>query len=162
MHANLQSVVSNSPMQKRVIGFTLLESLIAISIAAILLAVAAPSFTGAIANHRVKAAATDIHMALLKARSEATSHNTNVIITPVGGVWGSGWQTMRGVVVIENHGVFKGVAISANTATAVTYRSSGRVLGAVDFTVTSESLGTVKRCVSVDLSGRPYVKEGTC
>jgi len=160
IQANSQPLISNCSLQKRTGGFTLIELMIAIAIVAILLTVAAPSFSQAIANHRVKAAATDIHMSLLKARSEATLRNTNVTITPDGGGWAVGWIVARGAVVIENHGPSKGVTIS-NPGT-VTYRSSGRVQGSVALTVASESVSTVIRCVTADLSGRPYVKEGAC
>lgn len=160
IHANPQSVLGNFLARKSGDGFTLLELLVALAIVAILLTLAAPSFTTTIANHRVKSAASDIHMALLKARSEATSHNASVTITPNSGDWKEGWVVRRGGVTIDNHDPLKGVTIS--DPGTVTYRSSGRVLGGVAFTVTSETVSTTQRCVSVDLSGRPYVKEGAC
>lgn len=140
-------------------GFTLIELMISIAILSILLTLAAPSFTETIANHRVKAAASDLHMSMLKARSEAISRNTDVAISSAG--WESGWQVKRGDVVIENHDALKGVSIS--DPGTLTYRSSGRIKeDNFRFEIVSETVTSKKRCVSVDLSGRPYIKEGAC
>lgn len=140
-------------------GFTLIELMVSIAILSILLTLAAPSFKETIANHRVKAAATDLHMSMLKARSEAISRNTDVAISSPG--WESGWQVKRGDVVIENHDALKGVSIS--DPGTLTYRSSGRIKeGDIKFQIVSETVTSKKRCVSVDLSGRPYIKEGAC
>lgn len=149
-------------MRNPVSGFTLIELMVTIAVLAILLTLAAPSFKETIANHRVKAAASELHMTMIKARSEAISHNADVVISSISSTgWVSGWQVKRGDVVIENHGPLKGVSIT--DPGTLTYRSSGRIKeGDIRFEIVSESVAPKKRCISVDLSGRPYIKEGAC
>jgi type IV fimbrial biogenesis protein FimT len=154
-------------------GFTLIEMLVVVAVIAILSTVAMPSFTGIIARHRAKAAASDLHITLMKTRSEALKRNVNVKISPDAAGWQKGWrildETSTGCsagtpCVIDNFPEAKGVTITLGP-TNVLYQSSGRIQGtsAPSFLVTSSAIATVQRCVSASTSGRPYVKEGgTC
>jgi type IV fimbrial biogenesis protein FimT len=155
-------------------GFTLIELLVVIALIAILATVAMPSFTGVIARHRAKAAAGDLHLALIKTRSEALKRNVTVKINPNAAGWQKGWtvqdenSTVWGCssatpCVIESYPEAKGVTI-ANGPTSVEYQSSGRIKGstAPGFQITSVALASMQRCVSASTSGRPYVKEGAC
>jgi type IV fimbrial biogenesis protein FimT len=56
-------------------GFTLLELLIAISVAAIALAIAVPSFTGIITSNRLSATANELIGSLHQARMQAIKRN---------------------------------------------------------------------------------------
>lgn len=143
-------------------GFTLVEAMVVVSIIAILASLAAPSFSDFIASQRAKAVATDLYIALMKARSEAVKRNTNVTLSQKTGGWQNGWQIpdpSNASIILEDHGAIKGVTIS--TQANITYQSSGRVQGtsAPSFTITASG---ASRCVSVDLSGRPYVKASSC
>jgi len=71
-------------------GFTLIELIIVLAVLLIALSVAAPSFSQAIERRRLEAAANDIYLALLHARSQAIMQNKDVLIrlTRVGeGQW---------------------------------------------------------------------------
>jgi type IV fimbrial biogenesis protein FimT len=78
-------------------GFTLIELLVVISIAAIIMAIAVPSFNQLVGQQRVKAAANDFKSAVALARSEARKRGVNTSIRPIGktGIpWGTvddGW-----------------------------------------------------------------------
>ncbi len=79
-------------------GFTLVEMLVAISIAAILLAVAVPSFQGLIKRNATENLQSRLASALTAARSEAASRNIVTTIcssddgaTCVADKWSSGW-----------------------------------------------------------------------
>ena len=74
-------------------GFTLVELMVTLAIAAILLAVGMPSFSGIIKNQEIQAAARDFLAALNLARSEAIRRNTRVDLIPAqdGTDWGKGW-----------------------------------------------------------------------
>jgi type IV fimbrial biogenesis protein FimT len=78
-------------------GFTLIELLVVISIAAIIMAIAVPSFNQMVGQQRVKAAANDFKSAVALARSEARKRGVNTSIRPIGktGIpWGTvddGW-----------------------------------------------------------------------
>lgn len=139
-------------------GFTLIETMVVVAILGILATLAAPSFTQFIEGQRAKSAAADLYMALARTRSEALKRNTNVTLSPKSGGWKNGWE----IPGIEDHG-----AIGGNLAITgpddVTYRSSGRISGGTDveFGIAGDySLSS--RCVYLDLSGRPAVKEGGC
>lgn len=60
------------------VGFTLIELMVTIAVAAILLAVAVPSFRHLIISNRLTTAANDVVTALTVARSEAIKRNADV------------------------------------------------------------------------------------
>jgi len=74
-------------------GFTLVELMVTLAIAAILLAVGMPSFSGIIKNQEIQTAARDFLAALNLARSEAIRRNMRVDLVPAedGTDWGKGW-----------------------------------------------------------------------
>ena len=73
-------------------GFTLIEALIAVSILAILAAIALPSFRQQIVNNEVRAVAMELREALSRARSEAITRADTVSISRNGTKWASGWN----------------------------------------------------------------------
>lgn len=155
-------------------GLTLIELLVVISITGVLAAVAVPNFTEFIRTQRIKAITTELHVSLMKARSEAIKRNTDVTIAPItAGSWQSGWTIAdpnNPGTNIETQSSFKDVivtgmsgGVAATAPSSVIYQSSGRISGATapnfDIGATGSS---VKRCVSIDLSGRPFTKATTC
>lgn len=143
-------------------GFTLTELIIVIAIVAILVTVAAPSFTGIIANQRAKAVASDLYATLSFARSAAITRNTNVTVSPKSANWQNGWQVLDATsAVLDDRGAAVGITVSG-APTNVVYTPSGRMAAGVApsfiFTPTS---GTTTQCVSISLSGRPYMKPAT-
>ncbi len=150
------------------------ELLIVIVIIGILAALAAPSFSDLIKSQRMKSMASDLNASLTLARSEAIKRNRIVTLVPAtAGAWQNGWQVADpnpnpGIAgepaeVIEVHSAFTG--LTSTGPNDVTYRSSGRIQGddpsAFKFNISATGT-TAQRCVSVDLSGRPYVKDAAC
>ncbi|MBP0635025.1 GspH/FimT family pseudopilin [Cupriavidus sp. AcVe19-6a] len=142
-------------------GFTLPELLVAITITGILAAMAAPSFSSLIASQRAKAVASELFATLSRARSEAIARNAVVTLSPKAGDWKNGWQILdpaNVANVLDDRGSATGASITGPAN--VIYRASGRLQAgaAPSFLITATSGSTTTyQCVSVDLSGRPYM-----
>jgi type IV fimbrial biogenesis protein FimT len=81
------------------LGFTLIELIVTVSVAAILLAVAVPSYQTFVLNNRMAAQSNDFITALQLARSEAIKRGTRVSVCKsannasctTSGTWAQGW-----------------------------------------------------------------------
>jgi type IV fimbrial biogenesis protein FimT len=62
-------------------GFTLIEMMVVVALAAVLVAVAAPSFSDFLSKRRVEGVAAELVTDLQYARSEAVARNANVSVT---------------------------------------------------------------------------------
>ena len=146
-------------------GFTLAELLAVVAIMAVMATVAAPSLSELIASQRAKGAATDVFTALLRARSEAIKRNTEVSLAPkTAGSWGDGWSIAHpgnATIMLLDHGKVSGATISGPAAVA--YLPNGRIKGAAapEFDIQVGG-GKQRRCISVDLSGRPFQTSTAC
>jgi type IV fimbrial biogenesis protein FimT len=152
--------------RRRAHGFSMTELLIALAVAAILASLAVPAFNGMIASQRALVCASDLYVALAKTRSGALTLNNSVTLQAKAGGWNTGWQILDvNNNVLDDHAATAAVTIVAPAA--VTYGASGRLLtgSAVPVFAISTTNGTTVhlQCVSVTLSGRPYMKAAaTC
>lgn len=141
-------------------GFTLVEMMIVVTIVAILASLAAPSFRNLIESQRIRSASSDLYFSLARARSEAIKRNTDISLSSIGGNWASGWQISHPTTAgsfIEEHPSVANITIAGPAS--VTYQRSGRIQGGGSVTLTlSGQVDSNKRCVYVDVSGRPVVK----
>lgn len=95
-------------------GFTLIELMVTIAIAAILLSVAVPSFINLVVGSRLTTQANDLVAGVYAARSEAVKRNQNVSLCRAGsatatacagaGVW-EHWIVLAGVDTVVRRGV---------------------------------------------------------
>lgn len=146
-------------------GFTLVELMVVVFIAVMLAAIATPSMGRLIATQRVRAAAGDLHLALIRARSEAIKRNASVTLSPVGGSWGGGWAVMDPEnpdgPPLQNFPAPRGTTVTSSLGEVV-YNRHGRttLLGAERSFQVSAAREGVARCVLLEPSGRAAVKEG--
>ena len=149
-----------SPPRQR--GFTMTELAVTVTIAGILATVAVPSFKGIIATQRARTYASALYATLAKARSAALTLNGNVTLQPKAGGWQAGWQVLDfNNNVLDDYTAATGVNVPGGPA-AVTYSASGRLPAGSAVPIfqinTMSGSSTVHQCVSVDLSGRPYMQ----
>ena len=168
-------------------GFTVLELMITVSVAAVLATVAVPSFSSFMSNNRITAQANSFHSSILYARSEAVKRNVQVAmcgssnsaaVNPCGTAssgWTDGWLMFvddnengqrdgTEAIIKTNTGVTGGSTFSGNS-NVISYTNDGRV--------TTSSL-TFKLCdadnddkytreLTISPLGNPKVsKSGTC
>jgi type IV fimbrial biogenesis protein FimT len=150
---------------QRSLGFTLIELLITISVAAILMAIAAPSFRDLVAGQKIKTASYDVISALVFTRSEAIKRNANVSLVQGTGGWKNGWTIVTAdAITVSSHEAFSGLNIAGPTGSLV-YNRDGRITASagLTFDISSNVASSVQaRCITIDLSGLPKSKVGSC
>ncbi len=150
-------------------GFTLVELMITLVIAAILLTIAVPSFTSIIQNNRAAAQANEFLTALAVARSEAIKRGRTVTITAdTATEWADGWTTTSadGTTLYVNAGFDSGGSLTntGNVAT-VAFTSRGFLTGGLAIIFSStipDCTGDQLRTITIDPSGRSSVVTVAC
>jgi len=158
--------VTRSPTTRHQHGFTLLEMMAAVAVAAILVGVGVPSYQRFIAAQRVKTAVSTLNYTLLFARSEAIKRNAVVEVTPVGDCWQDGWEVRADGAVLARESGYPDlmIATAEDPGPSLSYNAEGRIEGdATPFQISSRGSDEVaQRCISLDLSGLPSVRTAAC
>lgn len=131
-------------------GFTLIELMIALVIAAIVLTLGLPGIMQWMQNSQIRTAAESVQNGLTKARIEAIRRNTLVefVLSNSGVAGGTGWtvQTANGNAVIESHP--DGVA-SRNVIFSAFPEGT--------WTVTFNGFGRVPNAPATNADGSPFL-----
>jgi type IV fimbrial biogenesis protein FimT len=144
-------------------GFTLIEMMVVVTIAAVMLGLGVPSFKSFIAGQRVKTAASDFASAAVYARSEAIKRNGEVGMVAAAGGWKDGWSVKAGTVTLSEQSAYPGLTMTS-AVTEIAYLGSGRLKEQTlvsSLQITGEG-GNPARCVSFELSGLPKSRLGNC
>jgi type IV fimbrial biogenesis protein FimT len=143
-------------------GFTLIEMMVAVVIAAILIVVGIPSFFDMIQRNSVSTTSNELIGALLYARSEAVRQETNVTFTPGANGWIVEANLDDGDVTILEH-VIDNSKISLTeqitTGETITYNSRGRATVAAGDSYDISFDGTLITRICINLTGRPHMKK---
>jgi type IV fimbrial biogenesis protein FimT len=161
-------------------GFTVLELMIVITIMAILASMAIPGFGYLAASTKVKGASTELFLALYRARAESVKRNRGVAVIATSGDednWQDGWTIVADGNndgdyvdtgggddrIVATQSALKRVTIAMDEDNVV-FRPNGRISGAApEFDVASDDPDfDLKRCVSADLTGKPYIRTTAC
>jgi type IV fimbrial biogenesis protein FimT len=169
----------HSRLTPRAAGFTLLELMVVVAIAAVLAAVAAPGMSTFIDNQRLRNGSFDLVSDLLLARSEAVTRNSVVVVSPSAtgsDGWSGGWSinlgSATGAVLTSRTGVppklrFAATNASAAAVSSLSFGADGRLIGAtpmrvaVTFTDPAPA-GVSPSCIVIDATGRAKADKGAC
>lgn len=153
-------------------GFTLIETMVAIAILAIVISIAAPSFTRMLQSNRAAVLSNELLGTLQIARSEALKRRTNVVLcrstagsnTCVNGTdWSSGWLLMQGNTVLRTWEPISGGTL-VGPSTGMTYQSNGltTLADGTQATFTITTAPTCSRTLQVSTTGNATVAAGGC
>lgn len=155
---------------RRSAGFTLIELMLAVAILVILLGIAVPAYQSAVADQKVRAAASTLHSALLLARAEAIKLNQTVTLRPAATEnWTQGWlitnpaSPANDAAALHRDRLDSAVTVTS-AAASLAFRASGRLTaaGGASFELESITDATKQRCVTIGLDGRPVTEKGGC
>lgn len=152
-------------------GFTLVELMVTVAILAILLAIAAPSFTGTIRDTGARAVAQQLVSALNLARSEAVMRRASVQVCPRNADatacepragWKSGWLVISGDTVIRAWDPLQGEGGVEADSQAITYDAQGRVARRTTLQVGVPCPDSQPFNVTINPVGRVFLSREAC
>ena len=152
-------------------GFTLIELMVTVTIAAILAALATPSFKSLIVRQRIKNASADLVSHLTLSRSEAIKQNSDVTIasTTNNNSWANGWSINSLGGTVGTHAAFVGLTISTGVggSSSLVFNRSGRLTASsasTTFQIGDATSGSavIGRCVRIGLAGLATSVDGSC
>lgn len=155
-------------------GFTLIELMVTLAVAAVLLSLAVPSFTEFIRSNRSEVQVSSLINSLNYARSEAVRRSANVRVSPItaGSDWQGGWRVWTDANSnnsfdagedLQNYPAFAGTAtLSSGAATGVTFDRLGNANAAVDFSYCLAGHARLERQIGVNALGRVRVDRTAC
>jgi type IV fimbrial biogenesis protein FimT len=149
-------------------GFTLIELLVVITVMAVLLGLAVPSFSNFIASQRVKTVAYDLTTAFVLARSEAVKRNADVTVAAASASdWTQGWTIKVGTTTLQQQQPVTGVTITkAASASAIpanfVYGASGRMTSGSGTQYLQINGASFSKCVKIDTTGIPSTQSVAC
>ena len=156
-------------------GFTIVELMVALSVLAILLALAVPSFTNATLGARLSSYANDLLASTQLARSEAIKRNAPVTLCAssngttcaTSGGWQVGWivRLADGTILQRQQALPPEFRITQGTFGAITFPATVAGVTPTTFRVCrANPAGSQRRIVTVTASGSASVRaeDGGC
>ena len=145
MHGLAGTPMDQHRLKKKASGFSLVELVVSLAVAAIVLAIALPDLRAMLRQHELGAIVSDLHGAIELTRAQAMARGGRVLLAPAGpgaDDWGRGWVVFvdtdgdlapgAGDDIIARRGpVARGVTISSvftaqKAPYYIAYNSSGR------------------------------------
>ena len=164
------STMRGGPASER--GFTMMELLVAVSIAAVLFAIGVPMYRNASLGARLSAAANNLLASVQLARSEAIKRNVQVTLCAssdgatcaAGGGWEQGWIVVDtvadpDVVIQRQQNLPTGFKLTQGGGSVpLVFQPIGIGMGTATFTACrNEPLGSQERVLTVRAAGTAQV-----
>lgn len=166
-------------------GFTLMELMVILVVAAILATVGVPFWRSLMSSQHIKTATFDVMSMLIYTRSEAMKRNSDVTLNGIGTASGYTVTTVVSgtTTKLRQSDPVTGIQVSCvNTSTSphsymaqcpaagLTYNSYGRLTGtyppielhAQVIGTTADTTSANSRCITLTLTGQPYITKGPC
>lgn len=152
----------------RIHGFTLIELMIVVAVLAVLGTLAAPSFRGLLAEQRLAAATSSLNSLLWLARSEAIKRNVPVNLSIASN---TAWQVYRCTdgsdtctgasrqLISNVEGEFGAIELPSRD---FKFNNQGRLTIGVGPLELVNDIDDVKRCITVNSSGKTLSIKGAC
>lgn len=161
-------------------GFTLVELLTAVTIAAILVAVGLPSLLDTVRSAQLRSSSSQLYDAIILARSEAVKRNVQVDVQPGTtcvnpassntAAWTTGWSVWTHLAttgacdtVQQQFPATQNISILPQ-AGGISYLPTGRLTNssATSFTIQTTKSATIPaRCIVISPSGQASIRTGT-
>ena len=156
-------------------AFTLIELMVTLAVLAIVISLAAPSFSNMLQENRLSALTNELQGALQLARSEAVKRRVNVAVCRSnadqsdcenGTDWAGGWLMMANDEVLKVWDPAQGVTVTG-PSTGVTFRGNGMTTLIPEedegWTIThSNCTGQQTRSLTVRATGSTTLAKGAC
>ncbi len=139
-HLNIRA-----PQKRGARGFTLIELMLTITVLAIFLSIAVPSFGRLIENNRVTASANELHALLLAARSDAVTKRTKITVTQSSNIWSSGDRSVdipSGVAVTPS---VTAIEFNPNGTATVSSTTLSNSDDSLSFTISTQAVGFIRK-----------------
>ena len=146
-------------------GFTLVELIVTVAIAAILLGVAMPAFQSTARNNAVRSTTNDLISTINLARQQSMSMRTAVTVSPAGGGWSDGWSLEFADNAAGEDADFtprNNVSITSSAGNAdLDFLARGGLQGGgnIEFTITHDDSSTTSRTICVSFFGKVTYEE---
>jgi len=147
-------------------GFTLVELMLTLAVAAILMTVAVPSFRETIMDNRLSTQSNELVTALNYARSEAVKRHETITVTSKNGTnWEAGWTiTDPGGTNLRDHDALAGTTTIGGSASSLQYQQTGFLTGSnsITFSTCDSRTGETGRALTILVSGQLSRATMTC
>lgn len=151
-------------------GFTLIELMIVIAIAAILMSTAAPAMRIYMLNKQASSLLRELQQDINYARNQAISSSEDVTLRPLANNWDNGWEVLQDTTVILTRGsttapiAKTGTISSGYTVTdPLVFDRRGRSSKSDDIRIdVAECTGDREYTISINNIGQIIVVTATC